>query len=277
MKSLVITLIAAAAVTSGVSAQTETETVGRNYNRVIIHHKDGSRVCYDFNDIARIEHTTSTIGSELVTCGKNVEEITDKSAWSIPYGTLAMQFGPFSQMIDGKDTDGGGWMSFINDGFKGAPGLGKPFVVVDLGKSENLASLGIMAGNPNGGFYDVLPARVDFYITDRQEGVNIDLTDDERKVLEGSDGDNYEEYFAVHDKIVAADAQTSWRKIGSVLIKQPQAEEMGKYFYILNNAQLEEGVSSRYVKLVVTPFATGKPGAGDRSKIFEFYAKRVTD
>lgn len=273
MKSLILTIVAAAAAAFGVTGQVLTEE--RATNRVVIYHKDGSRVCYDFDDVSRIEHEVTYDGEDVLTCGKAYEDITDKSRWKIVYGSVAMPFGPFSQMIDGKE-DGGGWMGFIDDGCVNSPNLGKPFAVVDLGENVPLSAIGIQAGDiTNNGAYDVMPAKVDFYITDRDD-VSVELADSEKNLMNGSEGDNHDKYLSLHRKLREADSRMGWVKIGSVIVGAPESSHVAKYYYTLNNIQLLDGVSARFIKLEVTPFS-GAIRTGDRTKICELLVRRVAE
>lgn len=272
---LIAILTAAVAAAAPVLCYAQTQTIQRQYNRVIIYERnDGSRICYDFEDIARIEHELTYDESDAVTSGLRFVDITDKSKWSIPYGSVAMSFGPFSQMIDAKE-DNGGWMGFIDNGFNNSPGLGHPFVVVDLGENIRLAGLGIQAGELQAkGAYDVMPAKVDFYITDRDD-VAVELTDRERQLMNGAEGDNHDEYLTLHRKLKDADAQFGWKKVGSVVIGAPEKDHVGRYFYHLNSSQIADNLTARYVKLDVTPFNCDR--TGDRTKIFEFYVRAIAD
>lgn len=251
------------------------QTVERQQRRVVIHQRDNTgRISYDIDNIAHLSYESVSDESGTQTAGLPGRDITDKSKWSVLYGSIAMQFGAFDKMIDGRE-DNDGWMGFIDNGFNNSPGLGHPFAVVDLGEQIRLSALGIQAGNvQNSGAYDVMPARVDFYITDRQD-ISISLTERERALMNGSDYDNYDNYLAVHRKLREADAYFGWRKVGSVIIGAPDSRHVGRYFYHLDSNQLKEGLSSRYVKLDVTPFNTDR--TGDRTKIFEFYVRAIDE
>lgn len=271
-----------AIITAGVAlglptlAYAEPETVETNKKYVVIHEADGiNRICYDFNDISRIEHELTYDELDAATAGLRFSEITDKSGWSISYGSLAMPFGPFAKMIDGQE-NGDGWMGYINDGFKGSPGLGHPFVVVDLGQEVRLGALGILAGELSSHtHWDVHPAKVDFYITDRTD-VAINLSERERNLMNGSDGNNLADYFPLHNKLKASDNQFGWKKVGSVVISGANPSAVGRYYYYLNNSQLADNLTTRFVKLDVTPFGPSDT-PGDRTKIFELYVRSVAE
>lgn len=268
MKNRVIAMaLLCAAAAPAALAQGEVTTRVLDFNRVVVYMKDGSKTCWDFSGVARVEHQMVESADQALTGGVRSELVTDKSRWSVPYGSVAMPFGPFSQMIDGNE-DNGGWMGYIDDGFPDAPGLGNPFVVVDLGEKTPITALGIQAGVPPSGAWDVVPARVEFYVT--SDNVSVEMTDEERKVMNGEDGDNHSRYFALHKRLRDEDARVDWQKIGQVWIDAPNAENVGRYFYHLNDKQL--GKSYRFVKLEVTPFHTDRPG--DRTKIFEFHVRR---
>lgn len=271
MKTPVIALALFGAIAApAASAQGETTVRNLDFNRVVVYMKDGSKTCWDFNDVARVEHGLVGSADEALTGGVRSEPVTDKSGWSVPYGSLAMPYGPFAQMIDGKE-DNGGWMGYVNDGYPDAPGLGHPFVVVDLGAKVPLTALGIQAGNPlDGGSWDVMPARVEFFVTDADD-ISIDMTDDERAVMNGGDTNDLSRYFPLHKRLRDEDARIAWRKIGQVWIDRPSHENIGRYFYHLNTAQLARDESFRFVKLEVTPFSDAP---ADRTKIFEFHVRR---
>lgn len=277
-KTFTAILTAAVALGFPVLTYAEPETVTTSQKYVVIYEGDGNnRICYDFNDISRIEHELTYDELDAATAGLRFNEITDKSGWNIPYGSLAMPFGPFAKMIDGQEDGVGGWMGFINDGFNNSPGLGHPFVVVDLGKEVRLGALGILAGELSShGFWDVLPAKVDFYITDYKGDINLGLSEREVQLMNGAEGDNMTNYYPLHNKLKAADAQFNWKKVGSVVVSGANSASVARYYYHLSNSQLAEKLTTRFVKLDVTPFSPSA-AIGDRSKIFEFYVRSVAE
>ena len=213
-----------------------------------------------------IEHSLTNDPSEAPV--RN--HLTDKSNWKIAYGTIAMGYGPYAKMIDGAE-NGDGWMGYINDGFANSYNLGNPFVVIDLGEEVELEAVGILAGSlENMGYYDVMPAAVDFYCSTTIE--DPQLTETERNLMNGigiADDKNISAYVPVHNKIKEADKKVAWTRLGAISVSNCTAEHIGRYFYQLSDRQ--KGTRARYIKLNVTPFGHDVANAADRTKIFEFY------
>lgn len=249
----------------------QTQSIDVTYNRTVIYMKDGSKVCYDFDDISKVRHAAVAGADDALNAGIRDRAVTDKSRWTIAYGSLAMPFGPYSAMIDGREDDGG-WMGYINDGHDDAPGLGNPFAVIDLGEPTAITAMGITAGVPgSGACWDVMPAKVEFYVTDGD--VPALLSDDERAIVQGCDEGDLTRYFPLHARMRQADASVAWKKVGEVHIARPDAAHTARYMYVPSDTQLSgEGITSRYVKLEVTPFGTDR-AAADRTKIFEFHLR----
>lgn len=218
-------------------------------------------------------------GECLLVCGFHsyeTQEIATKESWSVAYGTIAMPFGPYAQMYDGV-TDGGGWMGFINDGFPGSQNLGHPYVVLDLGGSFMLSDVSVQLGEDGGGFWDTMPAGVDFYITETAS-LNPDLTDTERGLLNATgnygDPNNVSDaYLELHNRLHAFDDGVEWIKIGSL---RPEVSKSGCGLYNVTVPQsvLSRRIVSRYLKIECTPAAFGIT-TGDRTKIHEVYAGQV--
>lgn len=215
----------------------------------------------------------------LLVCGfhsYDTQEISTKDSWSVVYGTIAMPFGTYAAMYDGVE-DGDGWMGFINDGFPGSQNLGRPYAVLDLGGSFMLSDVSVQLGQDGGGFWDTMPAGVDFYITENSS-LNPELTDAERGLLNatGAYGDPNtvsDAYIELHNRLHAFDDGVEWIKIGSVR-PEVSMSGCGLYRVAVPQSVLSRRIVSRYLKIVCTPAPFGTT-PGDRSKIHEVYAGQV--
>lgn len=203
--------------------------------------------------------------------------MTDKSAWNVVYGTIAMPFGKYAYMFDGND-DGEGWMGFINDGFPGSQNMGIPYVVIDLGSKVMLGECSVQLGF-NGGYWDTMPVGVEFYVSDDQE-INPGLTTEERNLLnaQGNYGDPNNlsgEYIALHNRLHEFDNTIGWTKVGTISGITTEAASTGIYTVSLPQSVLSLQLRTRYVKIVAIPAAYGTT-PGDRTKIHEVYFNEVT-
>lgn len=202
--------------------------------------------------------------------------LTNKDNWRVVYGTIAMPFGPYAKMFDGND-DSDGWMGFVNDGFPNSQNLGKPYVVLDLGSRVMLGECGVQLGF-NGEAWDVMPAGVDFYVSEESE-INPVLTDAEWKLLnaQGNYGDANtlsQDYLTLHNRLHEFDDKIDWIKIGAITDHQPNAESTGQFWVSLSQDILSRNIRSRYLKIVAHPAVYGTT-PGDRTKINEVHLKTV--
>lgn len=208
-----------------------------------------------------------------------VEEITsEKSGWSVLYGTPSMPFGIYGELFNNNpDNREGGWFSHILDGYDGSRNIGNPFCVIDLGKSTWLAGLGIVTS-----FHDVMPNYVDFYITESAE-IEDFLTAEEHGSINctsGTIGDAYmnsEAFDGVLARIREVDNGVTWTKIGRIEVPALAAEYgLKEYRLDFDEEKLGSALKSRYLRIELTPFAKGSFNQqGDRTKISELLVKKV--
>ncbi len=205
--------------------------------------------------------------------------LTNKESWSVVYGTIAMPFGPYAKMFDGND-DTDGWMGFINDGFPGSQNLGNPYVVLDLGSKVMLGACGVQLGF-NGEAWDVMPAGVDFYVSDELE-IDPALTPAEWDLLNARDNCNYgnadnlsPDYLALHTRLHEFDDTVEWTKVGSMVGHKADASSTGQFWVSLPQSILSKNLQTRYLKIVAIPAAYGTT-TGDRTKINEVHLKVIT-
>jgi len=203
--------------------------------------------------------------------------LTSKESWSVVYGTIAMPFGPYAKMFDGND-DTDGWMGFINDGFPGSQNLGNPYVVLDLGSKVMLGACGVQLGY-NGAAWDVMPAGVDFYVSDELE-IDPALTSAEWDLLNargnyGSANELSPDYLALHARLHEFDNAIEWTKVGSIAGHKAEASSTGQFWVSLPQNILSKSLQTRYLKIVAIPAAYGTT-PGDRTKINEVHLKVVT-
>jgi len=203
--------------------------------------------------------------------------LTNKDSWSVVYGTIAMPFGPYAKMFDGND-DTDGWMGFINDGFPGSQNLGNPYVVLDLGSKVMLGECGVQLGF-NGEAWDVMPAGVDFYVSDELE-IDPALTPDEWNLLnaKGNYGDANtlsQDYLTLHNRLHEFDNTIEWTKVGSIIGHKAEASSTGQFWVSLPQSILSKNLQTRYLKIVAIP-ATYGTTPGDRTKINEVHLMVVT-
>lgn len=207
-----------------------------------------------------------------------IKEITDKSAWSIAYGFCSMPFGPYAQMMDGDTNPDTGVFTYILDNYNNSPMLGNPFTVVDFGSKKWMAGVGIAVS-----YHDVLPNKVEFYVTDGENLGDV-ITADQRKLimaegdLQGDDLAKSDEFKTLYESMKTADATYNWTKVGEITIEAMTAEAGRRSYWVdFDEDALAANHSTRYVKMVITPFAPGLFNPqGDRVKICEFMVKAVT-
>lgn len=236
---------------------------------IVIKLKDGTRICRDLSTISHLEHSTEAPDPYT----PFIKEITDKSDWRVVYATLAEPWGQYEEMFDGKD-DAGGWCSHIDDGFDRSGYFGHPFVVIDLGRTVRLGAVGVLEGNPvNNDSWDVFPKQIDFYGT--ADNVSINISNDDWKVLRGSEGERYVRYHTLHKEMTDYDNTLAWEKIGTINIGVSDPAHIGRYIYPLTYEQMTVGTYTRYIKLDLTPFGPERPG--NRSRVFEVYVYEIAE
>lgn len=135
--------------------------------KITVISRDGnSNTIYNDGNVDRIE-----VGQ--VSHTYTMERVTDKSAWRVLYGSIAMPYyntyetkrnGAFATAMD-NIIDDSGWMSHVCDTYSRSQNLGDPYIVVDLGTEYPAARIGVRIGNLDGGAYDVLPKTVEIYYT----------------------------------------------------------------------------------------------------------------
>lgn len=202
------------------------------------------------------------------------KELTNKGSWSIAYGSMCMPFAPYENMFDGVE-DGKNWMSYINDGYPNSANLGKPFVVMNLGKNVMVSGVGVVLGFETG-YWDVLPIGVDFYVTN-DDSVDAGLSTTEYKSLWGTWDDTgmlSDALVALHKKMRSYDETVNWVKVGSISGLQCNASFNGEYWIQVPNSILNRNINSRYLKIELTPAPYGT-SPGDRSAIHELYVNTV--
>lgn len=119
--------------------------------------------------------------------------MSDKSAWSIVYGTPSMPYGRFTNIIDGLENTSG-WYSHICEGWSGYQDFGNPYVVIDLGSRVMIGQCGVQLAWSDG-WYDTNPMAVEFYTTE-QDYLDSGLTSAETGQLLSPDADrNYSDEF----------------------------------------------------------------------------------
>lgn len=211
----------------------------------------------------------------LLICGFHTyesEELYDKTGWSVAYGTVCIPACPYRYMFDCVE-DGNGWMGYINDGFPGSQNLGDPYVVIDMGTPSIFSEFGVQLGDRiSGGFYDTHPAAVEFYVTAATD-LDPQLTPEERAILEGNSGyvgEMGRDYIDLHERLRQFDAGVEWVKVSQVGPVEATPAAVGQYWGSVAPSFIDSRISSRYVKMVVRPGTLA-----DRSKIHEFYARRI--
>lgn len=209
-----------------------------------------------------------------------IKDITDKSAWSLAYGFCSMPFGKYTSMWDGNAEPGsGGVFTYIIDGMPGSPNLGNPFTVIDLGGKKWIAGAGVQVS-----FRDVIPKKVEFYVTDAEDLGNV-ITDAQRQQLMcnaepcGDDLAKTDEFKTMLESMKNADAEVNWTKIGEVNLESMTDEWANKAYNVsVPEADLDAQPRSRYIKLVITPFGAAEASVlgGDRVQLGELFIREVT-
>ena len=230
-----------------------------------------------------ISETTSAVvdrSEMLLICtfhNYEMSALTNKDSWSVVYGTIAMSYGPYAKMFDGYD-DGDGWMGYINDGFPGSQNLGKPYVVLDLGSKVMLGECGVQLGY-NGGYWDVMPTDVEFYVSDETE-IDPSLSSTEWDLLNarGNYGDPNnlsQDYLTLHNRLHEFDTTIEWIRVGAITGHNVDQSSTGQFWVSVPQNILSRNLRTRYLKIVATPAAYGTT-PGDRTKINEVHLKVVT-
>ncbi|MCM1036932.1 MAG: endo-alpha-N-acetylgalactosaminidase family protein [Bacteroides sp.] len=182
--TLIVAAVTLAAATGGARA---------DVTRITVDGADGSTTVFNADEVDRVV-------VEQRSRQYTMERVTDKRAWHVLYGSIAMPYykdshterdGYFASAFDNK-IDDQGWMSHVADTYSRSQGLGDPYIVVDLGTEYPIARIGIRTGDTDGGAYDVIPRHADIYYTDENPAYpftrEIRLVDKDRSIWQRIDG-----------------------------------------------------------------------------------------
>lgn len=200
--------------------------------------------------------------------------MSDKSAWSIVYGTPSMPYGRFANIIDGME-DTSGWYSHICEGWSDYQGLGNPYVVIDLGSRVMIGRCGVQLAWSDG-WYDTNPMAVEFYTTE-QDYLDSGLTPAETGLLLSPDADrNFsDEFLSLAERARNYDNTVNWIHLATLTGLSQTQECNGVMKVSVPESVLSAQYRGQYIKIVLIPFPAAQSLA-DRAKISEVYVDRVS-
>lgn len=200
--------------------------------------------------------------------------MSDKSSWSVVYGTPSMPYGRFANIIDGME-DTSGWYSHTCEGWPGYQGLGNPYVVINLGSRVMIGQCGVQLAWSDG-YYDTNPMAVEFYTTE-QDNLDPGFTPAESKqLLYPNDERNFsDEFLSLAERARNYDNTVNWIHLATLTgLSQTQACN-GVMKVAVPESVLSDQHRGQYLKVVVIPFPASQSLA-DRAKISEVYVDRVS-
>lgn len=200
--------------------------------------------------------------------------MSDKSAWSIVYGTPSMPYGRFANIIDGAE-DTSGWYSHICEGWSGSQNLGNPYVVIDLGSRVMIGQCGVQLAWSDG-WYDTNPMAVEFYTTE-QDYLDSGLTAAETGQLLSPDADRdySDEFMSLVERAGTYDSTVNWIHLATLTGLSQTQECNGVMKVSVPESVLSAQYRGQYIKIVIIPFPAAQSLA-DRVKISEVYVDRVS-
>ena len=200
--------------------------------------------------------------------------MSDKSVWSIVYGTPSMPYGRFANIIDGLE-DTSGWYSHICEGWPGYQGLGNPYVVIDLGSRVMIGRCGVQLAWSDG-YYDTNPMAVEFYTTE-QDYIDPGFSPAESKqLLYPDDERNFsDEFLSLAERARTYDNTVNWIHLATLTGLSQTQECNGVMKVSVPESVLSAQYRGQYIKIVIIPFPAAQSLA-DRAKISEVYVDRVS-
>ena len=200
--------------------------------------------------------------------------MSDKSAWSIVYGTPSMPYGRFANIIDGVENTFG-WYSHTCEGWPGYQGLGNPYVVIDLGSRVMIGRCGVQLAWSDG-YYDTNPMAVEFYTTE-QDYIDPGFSPAESKqLLYPDDERNFsDEFLSLAERARTYDNTVNWIHLATLTGLSQTQECNGVMKVSVPESVLSAQYRGQYIKIVIIPFPAAQSLA-DRAKISEVYVDRVS-
>lgn len=227
--------------------------------------------------ISMTEGAEVSRGEMLIECNFHeytLSAMSDKSSWSIVYGTPSMPYGRFSNIIDGLE-DTSGWYSHICEGWPDYQGLGNPYVVIDLGSRVMIGRCGVQLAWSDG-WYDTNPMAVEFYTTE-QDYLDSGLTPAETGQLLSPDADrNFsDDFMSLVERAGTYDSSVNWIHLATLTGLSQTQECNGVMKVAVPESVLSAQYRGQYIKIVIIPFPAAQSLA-DRAKISEVYVDRVS-
>ena len=202
-----------------------------------------------------------------------VTDINDRTAWQVLWGTCQFPgYGTFSNLFDNNLESS--WFSHYNEGEKDGDWVmsytaGDALAIIDMQEANWLAGFGFRTGYP-----DVIPQRVELYVTTDAVDTNV-ITDEERnKMNNGFDFvRDKDAYLAFVDKVNQAQAAYDWKLVGAIDCEFDFVQNIKTLD--LTEKELAKKLAGRYLKLVVKYYPHSVNDMG-RAGLRELFVKKVS-
>lgn len=202
---------------------------------------------------------------------KVIHEVTDKSAWRILYGTQHGGDGWYPHLIDNDLRSRVGFVPY--DPYRAANDqLGNPFIVLDLGREYDIASVGIWFTCDNE-MRNCAPRTLKLYYSTKAPAK---LSDAAYNTIMGTSDDVLNDASkAAYTEMRSIDAAVSWIPVGSESYKSLSLADYPDGFPALTVSTGDKEVKARYIKVEMEPFGKNESGTdvswgqGDRPFMYE--------